>query len=380
LERIYLDNAATTPIDPKVIDVMTEFMKQHFGNPSSTHAYGRKVKDAIETCRRRVAQNLNCSPSEICFTSGGTEADNLAIYNAIHKLGVKAIITSPIEHAAVVRSCEEAEKQGLVKVHHVNLDNNGRVDMDHLDALLDQTDTCLVTLMHANNEIANLLDIQRVSELCRTHKAYFMSDTVQTMAHYKFDMEELDIDFLTGAAHKFHGPKGVGFLYHKRGIPLVSMVQGGGQERGKRSGTENIYGIIGMTEAFDIANRDLDAHQKHVRALKSRMKELLTETVPGISFNGESGEENSLYTVLSCNLPETDIAGMILFRLDIEGVACSGGSACASGNTTGSHVLSNIELKNNGPNIRFSFSHMNTMHEIEQCVNILSELMSVPVR
>lgn len=367
-------------MDPEVIKVMSDFMSNHFGNPSSTHAYGRKVKDAIETCRRKVAQHLNCSPAEICFTSGGTEADNLAIYNAVHQLGVRDIVTSRIEHAAVIRSAEEAEKMNWAKVHWVDLDEKGRVDLAHLEVLLSQTDKTLVSLMHANNEIANRLDLATVSEICRRHGAYFHSDTVQTMAHYRFDLEELDIDFITGAAHKFHGPKGVGFLYHKSTNAMAPMIHGGGQERNKRAGTENIYGIVGMCEAMDVAYKGLDEHQEKVAKLKTHMKNRLSEEIPEIEFNGESGEDESLYTVLSCNLPDTEISGMILFRLDIEGIACSGGSACASGNTAGSHVLSNITLKNDGPNIRFSFSRMNTIEDIERCVEVLSELMAVPAR
>jgi len=380
VKRIYLDNAATTPLDPQVIEVMTDFMKEHYGNPSSTHAYGRKTKDAIETCRRKVAQHLNCSPAEICFTSGGTEADNLAIYNAIHKLEVKDIITTRIEHAAVVKTVLEAEKAGLIRAHWLELDEKGQVNLDELDSLLATTEKTLVSLMHANNEIANRIDLKEVSKICRRHKALFHSDTVQTMAHYRFDLEEIDIDFITGAAHKFHGPKGIGFLYHKRELGPIPMIFGGGQERNRRAGTENIYGIIGLTEAMDIAYAELDEHERHVRSLKRHMIKRFRSEIPDVAFNGDSESEDSLYTVLNVNLPDSDISAMILFRLDIEGVACSGGSACSSGNSAGSHVLSNIELKNEGPNIRFSFSKYNTMECVDRCIDKLVDLTAVVVR
>lgn len=380
MEKIYLDNAATTPMAPEVVDVMVPFMREHFGNPSSTHAFGRKVKDAIETSRRTIAKHLNCSPSEICFTSGGTEADNLAINTAVHKLGVTDIITSKIEHHAVLHCVEHVERHGLANIHYVKLDDNGVVDLKDLEDLLHKSEKAMVSLMHANNEIANLTDIRKVGELCKAYGAIFHSDTVQTMCHYRFDLSEIEVDFITGAAHKFHGPKGVGFLYHKKEYGPVPLIHGGGQERNRRAGTENIYGIIGMAKAMDLAYADLEEHQEHVRGLKSQMMRELKEMMPEVSFNGESGTENSLYTVLSVNFPDSDIASMMLFRLDIEGIACSGGSACSSGNNSGSHVLAEICTANSGPSIRFSFSRYTTSADISSCVEKLAQLMTAEIQ
>lgn len=379
MESIYLDNAATTPMAPEVIEEMVPFMKEYFGNPSSTHSYGRKVKDAIETSRRNIAKHLNCRPGEICFTSGGTEADNLAIQTAVFKFEVRDIITSRVEHAAVVNCVIELERKGLAKVHWVNLNEDASVDMAHLEELLHNNENCLVSLMHANNEIANRIDLDTVGTLCKDHGAYFHSDTVQTMAHYAFDLEKTPIDFLTGSAHKFHGPKGIGFLFHRKELGPVPMIHGGGQERNRRAGTENIYGIIGMSKAMDLAYENLEKHYEHIAGLKRLMIAELKTAIPGVAFNGQSGSDESLYTVLSVNFPDTEIASMMLFRLDIEGVACSGGSACASGNTAGSSVLEQVKKVNKGPNIRFSFSRYNTEADIKSCVHKLAQLMTAEV-
>jgi cysteine desulfurase len=379
MDSIYLDNAATTPMAPEVIEEMIPFMRDYFGNPSSTHAYGRKVKDAIETSRRNIAKHLNCRPGEICFTSGGTEADNLALQTAVFKLGVRDIITSRVEHAAVINCVLEMEKKGMVNVHWVNLNDDASIDMEHLEELLHNNENCLVSLMHANNEIANRIDLNAVGILCKGHGAYFHSDTVQTMAHYSFDLENTSIDFLTGSAHKFHGPKGVGFLFHRKELGPVPMIHGGGQERNRRAGTENIYGIIGMSKAMDISYEKLQGHYKHIYGLKTLMIDELKKLIPDVAFNGQSGSEESLYTVLSVNFPDSEIASMMLFRLDIEGVACSGGSACSSGSAKGSHVLEHVKCVNNGPNVRFSFSRYNTVADIKSCVSKLAQLMTAEV-
>lgn len=363
--RVYLDNAATTPIAPEVVEAMIPVLKDGFGNPSSTHFYGRQSKALIETARRTVAKHLNCQPSEIIFTSGGTEADNMALYSSVNLLGVEQIITSSIEHHAVGHTAESIEKQGLAKVSYVKIDAKGHVDLNHLEELLQSGEKTLVSLMHANNEIATLLPLNRVSEICRKYGAYFHSDTVQTMGHYAFDMKELDIDFITCAAHKFHGPKGIGFLYVNKNVKAEALIHGGAQERGLRGGTENVYGIVGLAKAMDLAYDDVLGHQQHVQELKTYMIEQLKGLFSDISFHGETDPERSLYTVLNVCFPRTEKAGMLLFTLDLKGIAVSGGSACSSGAAKGSHVLEGIDADMTRPNVRFSFSRYTTKEEID---------------
>ncbi len=373
--RVYLDNAATTPIAPEVFEAMVPFLKNEFGNPSSTHSFGRQAKGTIETSRRKVASLLNAKPSEIVFTSGGTEADNMAFSIAVNELGVERIITSKIEHHAVIHTAEDICGKKKLEFHLVNLLPNGHIDLTHLEKLLAQSDKkTLVSLMHGNNEIGNLLPLEKVSEMCRKHNAYFHSDTVQTMAHYKFDLSELDIDFITGAAHKFHGPKGIGFLYIKSSIKGLPFIHGGSQERGLRGGTENLYGIVGLAKAMEIAYDDLEAHQKHVQGLKTHMIKELEKNIEGVCFHGDVTPENSLYTVVNVCLPKTSKASMLLFTLDLKGVACSGGSACTSGSAVGSHVLEGIKADTSRPNVRFSFSRFTTKEEIDFAVGVLKEV------
>jgi len=329
--RVYLDNAATTSIAQEVVDAMVDVMRNDFGNPSSTHFYGRQVKALIETSRRKIASYLNCSSSEIIFTSGGTEADNMALFSAVNDLGVKRIISSSIEHHAVGHSVEALIKQNTIVFDSVKLDSKGHVDLTHLETLLQENIPTLVSLMHANNEIATLLPLKEVSNLCRKYGAFFHSDTVQTMGHYCFDLADLEIDFITCAAHKFHGPKGVGFLYINKKNKVESLIHGGAQERGLRGGTENVYGIVGLTKAMELAYHDLKEHQDHVQSLKSYMIEELKTLFPTISFHGETEPSKSLYTVLNVCFPKTEKGGMLLFTLDLKGVAVSGGSACSSG-------------------------------------------------
>jgi cysteine desulfurase len=363
--RVYLDNAATTPIASQVVDAMVEVLQNDFGNPSSTHYYGRQVKALIETSRRQVANYLNCSSSEIIFTSGGTEADNMALFSAVHDLGVKRIISSSIEHHAVGHSVDALIKQNSIVFESVKLDSKGHIDMAHLESMLQENTPTLVSLMHANNEIATLLPLKTVSELCRKYNAYFHSDTVQTMGHYAFDLADLDIDFITCAAHKFHGPKGVGFLYINKRNKVASLIHGGAQERGLRGGTENVYGIVGLAKAMELAYQDLEDHQKHVQNLKSYMIEQLQEMFPTILFHGETEPSKSLYTVLNVCFPKTEKGGMLLFTLDLKGIAVSGGSACSSGANKGSHVLEGIGADMTRPNARFSFSRYTTKEEID---------------
>jgi cysteine desulfurase len=363
--RVYLDNAATTPIAPEVVDVMVDIMRNDFGNPSSTHFYGRQVKALIETSRRKVASYLNCAASEIIFTSGGTEADNMALFSAVHDLGIKRIITSSIEHHAVGHSVDALVKHNSIIYEYVKLDSKGYVDLQDLESLLQNNIPTLVSLMHANNEIATLLPLKEVSNLCRKYGAFFHSDTVQTMGHYSFDLADLDIDFITCAAHKFHGPKGVGFLYINKKNKVESLIHGGSQERGLRGGTENVYGIVGLGIAMDLAYDDLKGHQVHVQTLKSYMIDELKSLFPTISFHGETEPPKSLYTVLNVCFPKTEKGGMLLFTLDLKGVAVSGGSACSSGANKGSHVLEGIGADMTRPNARFSFSRYTTKEEID---------------
>lgn len=363
--RVYLDNAATTPIAPEVVDAMIPILKEGFGNPSSTHYYGRQTKALIETARRTIAGFLNCQPSEIIFTSGGTEADNMALHASVNHLGVKHIITTSIEHHAVGHTASFIEENKEIKVSFVKIDHKGTVDLNDLERLLKLNNNALVSLMHANNEIATLLPLKKVSELCRTYNAFFHSDTVQTMGHYPFDLQELDIDFITCAAHKFHGPKGIGFLYINKRIKAEPLIHGGAQERGLRGGTENVYGIVGLAKAMELAYDDVISHQRHVQGLKSYMIEQLKTMFPDVAFHGETTPEKSLYTVLNVCFPKTEKSGMLLFTLDLKGVAISGGSACSSGATKGSHVLEGIQADMSRPNVRFSFSRYTTKDEID---------------
>ena len=376
--KVYLDNAATTPLDKEVLNEMLPYMTEHFGNPSSIHSFGRKTRAAIEGARKMVAKSLNVSPSEIFFTSGGTEADNMAIRCSIHDLGIKHAITSRIEHHAVLHTLEKLEEEGIIKLSFVNLTPQGHVDLVHLEQLLKENERTFVSLMHANNEIGNLLPLKEVGEICATYNAIFHSDTVQTMGHYTMDLQKIKIHFVTCAAHKFHGPKGVGFLYVSSDIKINPLIYGGGQERNMRGGTENLYGIIGLAKALEIALRDIDQHQKHIIEVKNYMVEQLKAAIPAIEFNG-SCQDNCLYTVLNVRFPHTENAEMLLFNLDIAGIAASGGSACTSGSDIGSHVLRGIGSDVTRPSVRFSFSKYNTKEEVDYTVNKLKELFTVHV-
>jgi cysteine desulfurase len=377
--NIYLDNAATTALDPEVIEEMLRYMQEDFGNPSSTHAFGRKTRAAIDLGRRRVANHINAEPGEVIFTSGGTEADNMAIHCSVNDLGVKHIITSEIEHHAVLYPVEDLAKAGRVKMSLVNIDHKGRIDLEHLEQLLAESkEKTLVTLMHANNEIGTLLPLKEVSALCRQYGAYLHSDTVQTIAHYPLDVRELDIDFITCAAHKFHGPKGVGFLFINNKVKINPMIRGGGQERNMRAGTENVYGIMGLVKALDLAYAHLEEHRAHIEGLRSYMMSRLKEEMPGTLFNGDV-EGDSLYTVLNVALPASDKSETLLFNLDIEGISVSGGSACSSGSNIGSHVANALNLPSDQPVVRFSFSKFNTKEEIDRTIETLKRIYDLPV-
>ncbi len=376
--KVYLDNAATTPLDKEVIAAMLPFMEKSFGNPSSIHSFGREVKAAIEGARKTIAKLLNVSPAEIFFTSGGTEANNMAIRCSIRDLGINHCITSPIEHHAVLHTIEEMEKQGTVKVSYVKLKDNGHIDLNHLEELLGNNERSFVSLMHANNELGNLLPVKDVSELCVKYNAVFHSDTVQTMAHYKLDLQKLNLNFASCSAHKFHGPKGAGFLYINSNTRIKPFIYGGSQERNMRGGTENVYGIIGLAKAFELANQRMEEDQKYVAGLKQYMIDQLKEHVPGVEFNGDTLGK-ALFTVLNVSFPSSDINEMLLFNLDIAGIAVSGGSACSSGSDVGSHVLTAINVNPDRPSVRFSFSRHNTKEEIDFTVSKLKELFTVKV-
>jgi cysteine desulfurase len=373
--RVYLDNAATTAMDPEVLEAMIPYMRDHFGNPSSIHTHGREVRSSIEKARKNVAALLNTSPSEIFFTSGGTEADNTALRCTIEGFGIGHAITSPLEHHAVLHTLEDLRKKGKIELSFVRVDGHGYVDMEHLRELLANSPRSVVSLMHANNEIGNLTDIVLVGEWCREYNAIFHSDTVQTVGHYRHDLQRLNLNFMVGAAHKFHGPKGVGFLYVNNETKITPFIHGGSQERNMRGGTENVYGIIGLSKALEIAYRDMDAHQRHIQALKDRMISRLKEEIEGIAFNGDpTATENSLYTVLNVSLPPSDLGDMLLFNLDINKISASGGSACSSGSDIGSHVLRALGTDPERPSVRFSFCKFNTPAEVDYAVDVLARM------
>lgn len=372
--QVYLDNAATTPIDPEVIDIMVATMQNDFGNPSSIHTHGRQVKTIIERSRKTIANLLHASPSEIFFTSGGTEADNMAIVRSIEGFGITHAITSPIEHHAVLHTLEELEKEGKIHLDILNLTEEGHIDLHHLESLLQQNPRSFVSIMQANNEIGNLTDLHQVSEICQRYDALLHSDTVQTMGHYPHNLSELKIDFITGAGHKFHGPKGVGFLYINGKNKIKPLIFGGAQERNMRGGTENVYGIAGIAKALEIAYRDMEGHRAHIQGLKTYMITELSKAIPDVKFNGCIDPEQSLYTVLNVSLPCTEMSDVLLFNLDIMGISASGGSACSSGSDIGSHVLAGIKANSKRPSVRFSFSKWNTKTEIDFVVSKLKEI------
>ena len=377
--RTYLDNAATTPLDAEVIEEMCSVMKNNFGNPSSIHGFGRETKVLIENARKKVAGFLHVSPGEIIFTSGGTEANNTAIYGSIHDLGITHAITSPIEHHAVLHTLENLAHKGKIKLSLVKLHKNGHIDLAHLEELLKTNPRSFVSLMHANNEIGNLLPFKEVSNLCRENNAIFHSDTVQSMAHYPMNLQEMNVDYVTCAAHKFHGPKGVGFLYINSNVKIKPFIHGGAQERNMRGGTENLYGIVGLAKAMEVAYTHMNEHQTHIRGIKNYMITRLKEEIPGVEFNGDSASENSLYTVLNVCFPPTENAEMFLFNLDIYGIAASGGSACSSGSNQGSHVLRAVNCDMTRPCVRFSFSKYTTKNEIDYCIEKVKAIYPTPI-
>lgn len=374
MNRIYFDNAATTALDPEVLEAMMPYLTEKFGNPSSIYSYGRETRMAIETARKSVAKILNAHPAEIFFTSGGTESNNTAISCAVRDLGCRHIISSPIEHHAVTHTVEHIDKMDTARVSYVKLLPNGHVDIEDLEKLLAASEEkTLVSLMHANNEIGNILDIDAVGELCKLYGAIFHSDTVQTVGHFPFDLRNTPVHFVTGAAHKFHGPKGVGILYINENVKIKPFVHGGGQERNMRAGTENLYGIVGFAKALELATAGQEEDMAYIGTLKYYMMEELKKNIKGVSFNGDP-LGRSLYTVLSAGFPKTEKSEMILFNLDINNICASGGSACTSGADQGSHVIRAINNNPNQVTVRFSFCKHNTKAEVDAVVEKLKEM------
>lgn len=375
MERIYFDNAATTSLDPQVLEAMMPYLTEKFGNPSSIYSYGRETRMAVEQARKSVAKNLGAKPAEIFFTSGGTESSNTILNAAIVDLKCKHIISSPIEHHATLHTVEHLAKSHGVRLSWVNILPNGHIDIEDLDNLLkNNTDKTIVSIMHANNEIGNMIDIHEVGALCKKYEAYFHSDTVQTVGHFPFNLRETPVDFITGAGHKFHGPKGVGILYINENIKISPLVHGGAQERNMRAGTENLYGIVGFAKALEIATEAYEKESAYMQSLKQYMHDQLVAKIPGVSFNGDPFGR-SLYTLLSTNFPKTEKSEMLLFNLDIHHICASGGSACSSGAQQGSHVIKALKKEGDIATVRFSFSKNNTRQEIDQVVDILSTLL-----
>ncbi|MDN3547978.1 cysteine desulfurase family protein [Mucilaginibacter aquaedulcis] len=377
--RVYFDNAATTPLDPEVLKEMYKVMENHYGNPSSIHSHGREARTLIEKSRKTIANLLHTSPAEIFFTSSGTEADNTAIRCGIIDNQITHAITSRIEHHAVIHTFEAMEKTGIIKLSFVDTDNKGNIDYNHLETLLKNNERSFVSIMHANNEIGTLSDMERIGDLCEAYNAIYHCDTVQTMGHYQHDLSKLKAHFLVCAGHKLHGPKGVGFLHVNHRIKIKPFIYGGAQERNMRGGTENIYGIVGLAKALELAYTEMDQHQKHIQGLKSYMMGKLTDQIPGITFNGETDADKSLYTVLNIAFPEMEMGDMLLFNLDIAGISASGGSACSSGTDIGSHVLTAINASSTRPSVRFSFSKYNTKDEVDYVVSKIRDLCPVNV-
>lgn len=378
MKPIYLDNAATTPIDKEVIEVMTQSMIDNNGNPSSTHQFGRKAKSSIETARKNIAKHFNVSASEIIFTSSGTEADNLILFNAVTNLGVKRIITSKLEHHAVLHTVEHLKEKHKIEVVYLNVDEFGSVDLQQLEKLLVEEDSTktLVSLLFVNNEVGNILPIKKVAEICKQQDAFFHSDTVQGIGYYNLDLQEIPVNFIVASAHKFHGPKGVGFAFFRKGIGIQPILHGGDQEKGARSSTENVHSILGMEKALDIALHNRAEKEKKIKELKSYFIKELQSNFQDITFNGLSADLNkSSYKVLSVRFPVEN--SMLLFSLDLAGIAVSGGSACQSGSSKGSHVLQ--AFLNDGEakktSIRFSFSKLTTKEEIDITIQKLKELL-----
>tara|TARA_Y100000385_G_C13096688_1_gene641794 strand:- start:1353 stop:2489 length:1137 start_codon:yes stop_codon:yes gene_type:complete len=376
--NIYFDNAATTPLRKEVIMAISDVMEDCFGNPSSTHSYGRKAKAYVETARKLIAKQINAAPNEIIFTSGGTESDNMILHCAVKDLAVKRIISSKIEHHAILHAMEALEQLFGIEIAYVKTDKKGVIDLGDLELLLkDEKKKTLVSLMHVNNEIGNVLDLQKVGDLCNEHKAFFHTDAVQGIGHFTFNMETLPVDFLSAAAHKFHGPKGVGFSFVRQKTGLQPFIYGGAQERGMRAGTESVHNIVGMSKALELAYENLDFERQKVLELKTYFIDQIINLFPEVKFNGMCNDPSkSTYTLVNVALPIPDEKALMLdFHLDLNGIACSKGSACQSGSQSGSHVLKCLRSEDheNWPSLRFSFSILNSKKEVDHLINVLKD-------
>lgn len=375
MKPIYFDNAATTRLDPNVLEAMLPFLGEMYGNPSSIHALGRQVRASVEKSRKTIATYLSASTAEIFFTSGGTEANNTILHGAVRDLGVKHIITSPLEHHCVLHTSEALARYNATQVHHVRTLPDGHIDLNHLNELLAQLSSAgvLVSLMHGNNEIGNLLDIEAVSKLCLQYKAYFHTDTVQTFGYYPIDVQKVKIDFLSGSAHKLHGPKGIGFFYMNSSCKIKSYVHGGSQERNMRAGTENVSGIVGMAKAVEIAHTQMPDNRQIITSLKNYLIQRLRNDISNVQFNGDWA--NGAYKVLNVQFPPSEHNDLLLFNLDIAGICASGGSACSSGADAGSHVLNVLQVNPATANVRFSFSKYNQKEEIDILIEKLKNIL-----
>ena len=375
MKSVYLDNAATTQIRDEVVDKMFKIAKINYGNPSSTHSFGRGSRTLVESSRKQIANHLNVSPSEIIFMSGGTEADNMFLINTVLEKKIDTIITSKIEHHAVLHCCDFLNKSYNTNIKYVKIDEKGKVDLEDLDALLKKNKNSIVSLMHGNNEIGNINDLKSISKVCDQHNVVFHSDTVQTVGHYPINLNDINIHGIVGSAHKFHGPKGIGFLYLNNKHKISPFIHGGAQERNMRGGTENVYGIVGLSEALYLASENMKPHRDKILSIKKHMVASLKNKIKGVAFNGLSESvDESLYTVLNVSIPDIQDQQMFLFNLDINNIAASAGSACTSGSDSGSHVLNEISIKKNYVNVRFSFSKYNTIKEVDYVVNKILEI------
>ncbi len=376
--NIYFDNAATTQLDKRVLEEMIPFMVENYGNPSSIHKHGREVKASIENSRNKIADILDVTPGEIFFTSGGTEADNTFLINAIYSRKIKTAITSKIEHHAVLHTLEDLERRNIIKILYVNIDSKGHIDYDHLEKLISLNPKSIVSLMHGNNEIGNITEIERVGEMCNKNDSIFHSDTVQTIGHFNINLSSENIHSIVGSAHKFHGPKGIGFMYINNKIKIPPYIIGGSQERNMRGGTENVSGIIGISKALEITIEEKDKTKKHIENLKFNMIDMLKKNIKNLIFNGDCDNlKKSLYHVLSLSIPKIEDKQMFLFNLDINKISVSAGSACSSGSSKNSHVLEELKLENNYSPVRVSFSKLNTMDEVNYVVKKIAELQKI---
>lgn len=375
MKRIYLDNAATTAIHPEVQEVMIRSLQEDFGNPSSIHAEGRKVRAHIESARKTVAKYLNASIGEIFFTSGGTESNNTALKCAVRDLGIKRIISSSIEHHCVLHTLDHLLNNYGTEIIYLDVDHKGRLDLNQLKVLLQNNDSkTLVSIMHANNEIGTLNDIEQIAEICKEFDALYHSDTVQTIGHFPIDLQKTPVHFISGAAHKFEGPKGVGFLYINKACQIKPFIDGGSQERNMRGGTENVYGILGLAKALSITYDNLETHRAHIESVRKYLMQSILDSFENVQINGDY-DGNYLYTVLNVSFPPSDKSELLLFNLDIAGISVSGGSACSSGADKGSHVIEAIGVDADRKNVRFSFSHHNTMEEMDLVMEKLKAII-----